>query len=137
MGYYEYLPHTADVRIKAVGKDLPDLLKFALKGLCRILSDKDSSNESEKIYETINLSSVDDTALVIDFLSETLMMMYKHKAIFSDVNIIRLLNHSIQAEIVGFAVDGFNEDIKAVTYHEAEISSINENELEIIITLDI
>ncbi|TAL68460.1 MAG: archease [Bacteroidetes bacterium] len=137
MGYYEYLPHTADVRIKVVGKDLPDLFDFALKGLCGVLTVQSFPEGTKKINEQIELISVDDTALIIDFLSEALLLMYKKKAIFSELKISKLEEHQINAELQGISVDGFAEDIKAVTYHEAEITRNSNNELEVIITLDI
>jgi len=137
MGFYEYLPHTADVRIRAVGSDLTDLFDSALKGLCGILYSKPFKNDSPAFKTKINLTSLDSSALIIDFLSEALMLMYNNKVILPGLNISELDNTHIVAELCGSRVDGFTEDIKAVTYHSAEIITNSENQLEVIITLDI
>ncbi|OGU17011.1 MAG: hypothetical protein A2X61_07615 [Ignavibacteria bacterium GWB2_35_12] len=137
MGYFEYLPHTADVRIRAVGSDLADLFDSALKGLCEVIYSEPISNQKLTIKTKINLTSIDSSALIIDFLSEVLLLMYKNKAVFPDIQISKLENNQITAELSGFHIDGFTEDIKAVTYHDAEIITNKENQLEVVITLDI
>ncbi len=137
MGFYEYLPHTADVRIRAIGSDLPDLFDSALKGLCGVLYSEPFNNDSNMFTSKINLKSIDSSALIIDFLSEALSLMYNNKAVMPQLKISKLENNQIIAELCGFHVDGFSEDIKAVTYHAAEIITNNDNQLEVIITLDI
>lgn len=137
MGFYEFLPHTADVRIRAVGSDLADLFDSALKGLCCVLYSEPFKIDSPIFKTKINLTSIDSSALIVDFLSEALMLMYKHKAVLHNIQLSKLENTSIIAELSGFHIDGFSEDIKAVTYHGAEIITNKENQLEVVITLDI
>ena len=137
MGFYEYLPHTADVRIRVVGSDLTDLFDSALKGLCGVLFNETFKNDSPAFKTKLNLTSIDSSALIIEFLSEVLMLMYNNKVVLPGLNISELDNTHIIAELSGSHVDGFTEDIKAVTYHGAEIITNSENQLEVIITLDI
>ena len=137
MGNYEYLPHTADVRIRAVSTDLNDLIDSALKGLCGVLYKEPLKMEIPSVNCKINITSIDSSALIIDFLSESLLLMYKNKAVLHQLNISKLENNLIIAELSGFHVDGFSEDIKAVTYHGAEIIHNSNGELEVTITLDI
>ncbi|MBI5325205.1 MAG: archease [Ignavibacteriae bacterium] len=137
MGSYEYLPHTADVRIKATGDDLADLFETALKGLCAILYNDTVKSDSDTSKYKLVVSSADSSALIIDFLSDSLLLMYNHKLILTQIKILSINNTYIEAELQGFSVGYFSEDIKAVTYHGAEIITNNESKLEIVITLDI
>jgi len=62
----------------------------------------------------------------VDFLSAVLTQSDIEHAVFSEVKIKRMTDTEIEAEIFGAKVDKFDEDIKAVTYHSAEVKQKNE-----------
>ncbi len=135
---YKLLPHTADVRIHVTGNSLGELFNHSLAGLCEVLNPGYKVKENEiEIYEKIEMDAVDSTALLIDFLSEALFYMYINAALLPVLKIQNLNNNYIIAEISGKKVDAFKEDVKAVTYHEAEIIENDKGQMETTIVPDI
>lgn len=137
MNFYEILPHTADVRLRAVGETLEDLFEQAVLGMAQIL--KHNANLAKidaNIAKKIILSAPNSTILLIDFLSGVLTASYEEKAVFLKVKFSKILETELEAEIFGPRADGFDEDIKAVTYHEAKIIKTKDG-LEATVIFDI
>lgn len=119
---FEFLEHSADVRIVAKGSNNENLFTAALAGLCEvILPNWRNDTRDITISQYLKVKSVDITALLIDFLSEVLSLSHQNKCLFCEVKFKHLNESSLEAEIRGFEVDKFEEDVKAVTYHEAEV----------------
>ncbi len=146
MRHYEIRPHTADIRLKIEGSTLKELFMSALEGMAEILKPGFCKNKSSgEIKETIEISAPDLTSLLIDFLSAVLTLSYERRAVFCGAvfcavkfaNVAEKKEYSIQARIFGSKVNEFDEDIKAVTYHDAEVRKNKKGDYEIIITLDI
>jgi SHS2 domain-containing protein len=137
MGSYEILPHTADVRLKVRGETLEELFKQAVLGMNQILSAGwQSKVKNQKSKAKIKVKSVDITSLLIDFLNEILAKSQANKSIYSVLS-LKIRDSSLESEIYGFPVSYFTEDIKAVTYHEAEIKKNEQGNFETIIIFDI
>lgn len=140
MNSFEILPHTADVRLRVRGETIEDLFEQAVLGMARILSETKSELKVKNVKCKIKVDADNPTVLLIDFLSEVLTASYEEKAIFPTchVNVAGQRGRlTLEAEIFGVKVDGFDEDIKGVTYHEAKIVKNLEGDLEVIITFDI
>ncbi len=134
---FEILPHTADARVKVFGETREELFKNALLAMAGILnpdarrgrgSDQKRRRNQKLIKAKINIQSPDINSLLVDFLSEVLYQSQMNKVIYSEVLFSKFSDPStnsgqaeLQAEIRGNKVDSFDEDIKAVTYHELEI----------------
>ncbi|HEX2896944.1 MAG TPA: archease [candidate division Zixibacteria bacterium] len=132
------LPHTADVRLLVEGSTSEELFEAAMEGMAGLI--KDSLYELKKgkpVNDSIEVESPDRTALLIDFLSSVLTTTHQKNAVFTKVNFEKLNDKSLTATISGFETDGFDDDIKAVTYHEAEIKKNKNGNLETIIVFDI
>ena len=124
---FEILPHTADVRVKVFGETYEELFKNALLAMAEILKNN-LSQIKNPAKAKINIQSPDINSLLVDFLSEVLYQSQMNKVIYSDAIFSKFSDFStsskqaeLQAEIRGNKVDSFDEDIKAVTYHELEI----------------
>ena len=123
---FELLEHIADVRILAKGSDFNNLFSAALSGLCEVIIPGWQMRAKELIiFKKLKIESVDITSLLIDFLSEVLSLSHQDKCLFCEVKFEHLAESSLEAEIRGFEVEKFEEDVKAVTYHEAEVVSID------------
>jgi len=137
---FEILPHTADVRLKVIGETLEKLFEQAVLGMMQILSSTKFEIKNQKSKIKIKLKSKNATMLLIDFLNEVLTNSYINKCIYQ-LSAIRFQSSdkeiNLEAELVGVKIDGFDKDIKAVTYHGAEIIKNKENNFEIVITFDI
>ncbi len=143
MRRFEFIGHIADARMKIEGDTLEELFiagmegmfDFAKKGFC-------SGPADYSVSETIKIYSTDATALLIDFLSELLTFSQEKKAVFCSVKFLNFETDghpmsSLEAEVSGAQVDSFDEDIKAVTYHEANIVKNANGNFETTIIFDI
>lgn len=139
MKTYNFFPHTADVRLKVEASSLEELFTAALEGMGNLIKKNECSENSlnTSFKEQIEISSTDSTALLIDFLSEVLTYTQVNKVIYCNVKFKNLTKNFLTATIFGNKVEKFDEDIKAVTYHEAEIKKNEDGNLETTIIFDI
>lgn len=138
MGTYEAIDHTADKGFRVEAESLEGLFETSVKGLANLCREDlaDSANEATESY-IIEVNAEDITGLLIDFLSEILTLSHIHKTVFLKANIEEINEKQVRAEIYGKKVDYFDEEIKAVTYHQADIRSKENGKLETVIVFDI
>jgi len=139
---YTILEHTADVRLLVEGRSLPELFSEALRGMMELLKPEGVSGESsaaEGTAETnrrIAIASPSATALLVDFLNEALCLAYSHREMYQ-VSFEEISEPRVRAVLRGRPVNSFGEDIKAVTYHEAEIRKNAAGNLETKLVFDL
>lgn len=135
---FEILPHTADVRLKVFGKTKEELFKNAALGMTQILATSPKSEPKIKSLKfKIKVKSPDINSLLVDFLSEVLYQSQINRAFFPTVKFLKFGDGELGAEIRGFKIERFNEDIKAVTYHELDIKKSPIGGFETIVIFDI
>ncbi|MDX1683750.1 MAG: archease [Saprospiraceae bacterium] len=118
----DLLNHTADIRLKVVADSEEELFEGSMTGMSSILKeDLCLKNKDLTLEVYIELGSMNKTILLIDFLSEVLTESYINHAIFCKLSIYELTDSFLKAKVFGLPIDRFDEEIKAVTYHEAEI----------------
>lgn len=133
---YEILKHTADLRMKVAGKTLPDLFSEALRGMMSVLK-SDAEKGAAAVKRQVVMEAGDTTALLVDFLSEALSLAQTRKEIYTGASFRMFTETSLEAELIGLAVEEFDEDIKAVTYHEADVKRNEMGEWETMLVFDI
>ena len=135
---FEFLPHTADIRMKIQAATLPQLFEAGMKGMSQVLKEDPCAEEhTQGVKKIITVSAQDRTCLLIDFLSEVLSFSYTEKAVFCELVLLEFSEHLLSAEISGTHISSFSEEIKAVTYHEAEVKQNVSGLWETIIVFDI
>jgi SHS2 domain-containing protein len=159
MKKFEFLPHTADVKIRVYGKNLKEIINNSLLALKNFLKPKLTKTKIEK---EIKVESNNEVNLLIDFLSEVLTETYTEKAIFVEFiprintdqtrintdqtrintdqtrintdNNIRVnprgnprvsASYSLSGKIIGYRFVSLSKEIKAITYHQANLQKIN------------
>ncbi len=132
---YEILPHTADLRIRAWGKTYEELFADSLRGMSSVMRPEVLA-QSPTVERDVSVASADTVALLIDFLSEALSLAQVNKEIYSDVQFREFDERSLRAALRGVPVPEFSEDVKAVTYHGAEIRKTDRG-CEATVTYDI
>lgn len=138
MGRFEILPHTADVRLKVTGTTLRELFTVALSGMNEIIRPGTCRGKLTLTERAdVAVESSDTTALLIDFLAEVLTLTHERRIVFCRVEFSTLTATRIAAQISGRRVEQSDEDIKAVTYHDAEVRHNAADEYETIIVFDI
>lgn len=122
MQNYKLLPHTGDVAIEVEADSLEELFYGALLGMNDIIK-KGICDHEMHINQTqdIEIASHDATTLLIDFLNEVLFHANERKTVFCHADFQVLDHQFLRVEIRGEKIDHFDEEIKAVTYHGAQI----------------
>ena len=121
-GKVEFLDHTADRRMVISGKNLEQLFTQGLIGLRQLLRENwQGTPANDTVERCIDVTAPDITSLLVDFLSDVLTYAHIDKAVYSEVDFEVLDEQHVKAKISGYRVDGFDEEVKAVTYHEAEV----------------
>ena len=137
MRNYKLLPHTADARLYVEADSLEELFKGALNGLADLMKEGSCAIKVETKSKVMKIESLDTTSLLVDFLSEVLEYSYEEEIIYCRVKILKLENNSLDAEIYGRDAEGFDKDVKAVTYHEAQVKKNEKGNWEVAIVFDI
>lgn len=137
MRNYEIIPHTSDFRFRVIGNDLKELFIASMEGMNSVIKISKIKTIEYDFIENININSNDSSMLLIDFLSELLTLCHTKKAVFDSIDFVNLNETNLVAEIKGNEVDGFDEDIKAVTYTETNIAKNDNGLLEAVIVFDI
>ena len=124
MKKYELIEHTADVAIKAYGKNLSEAFENAAKGMFDIITDN-SEVESTGQYE-IKLEAPDLEQLLVDWLSELLFLNTSQNLVFGffKVNLDgknKKLSANVFGEKYSISKHKIGVEIKAVTYHMLEM----------------
>lgn len=124
MKRFSLTDHTADVRLLLEGSTLEELFEAGLSGMNHIMKKNmcDEKTGYEFVYE-MKINSPDTTSLLIDFLSEVLTLSHINKAVYCRAVFSMLSEKSLECNVFGKAVEEFDEDVKAVSYHEAEVKN--------------
>lgn len=134
----DYLAHTADVRMRLRADSALELFEAALEGMNQLIKTHACQPPlSLPLKKQITLKSENLTTLLIEFLGEVLTQSHLNKALFCKLEIEHLSEKKISASIHGYPVEEIDEDIKAVTYHEANVHRNTANQYETIVVFDI
>ncbi|MBU0460674.1 MAG: archease [Nanoarchaeota archaeon] len=119
MKSYEFLPHTADTKIRAYGKTLAEAFINAALATTDTITDHKKIKPTTK--KTINVESENKEALLYDFLEQFLILLDSESFLLSEVKELKITNNKLTATIVG---DTHPENyeikthVKAITYQE-------------------
>ena len=134
----DYFSHTADIRLQLRADSREELFRAGFEAMNQIIRPDACRKPCPcLINQTIELNSVDNTTLLIDFLSDVLTLAHEHKAVFCELNFQEIGASHLRASIGGRPANGFEEDIKAVTYHEANVHQNAEGQWETFLIFDI
>ncbi|MBZ9572438.1 archease [Patescibacteria group bacterium] len=134
MKKYEILEHKADLKIRAFGKEKPELFLNMLFGMA---DSQKAEKLAKKTKREIKIKSLDLAALLVDFLSEALYLSQVNKEIYFNAKFIKFTDREIKGELIGQKVKRFGEDIKAVTYHELDVLQKKDGTWEATVLFDI
>lgn len=133
---FEILPHTADIKIRAYGKNKQELFCNALIGMFQAIHPiaPECIVENDRVVcatlperHDIHIKAFDTESLLVDFLSEALYLSDVHNEAYFDVIFHEFADADIKATLCGVKITGFEVvEIKAVTYHELVIQENND-----------
>lgn len=146
MKKFEFLPHLADLKLKAFGRTKKKLFLNALLGMTSALGAEVKSPRSrasslrgkqKSKIKSIKIKSLDLSALLVDFLNEVLYLTQVNREIYNDVKFTRFTDTELEGELIGQKVERFREDIKAVTYHDLDTKQRKDKTWEATVLFDI
>ena len=135
MKNYEILSHPADLKIRVFGRTKQELFLNALAAMAESM--RPEVKEGAEIKRKIIVRSVDLPALLVDFLSEILYLSQVNKEVYDEAKFKKFSDKKIEAEVFGKKAERFNEDIKAITYHNLNIYQKKDESWEATILFDI
>ena len=130
---YEIVQHIADVRIRVAAASADALFADAVRALMSVMVPTGPGASKEV---TIELDAPDVTALLVDFLGEVLLRCHVDRHSFEPQNIV-VDGEVVKATLVATEVTDFEEDVKAVTYHEAEVVQLPDGTWSTTLVLDL
>lgn len=133
---YQILSHTADLKMKVAGKSLDHLFYEAMRAMMDYMKPSEGFDPA-KTKRRVSITAAEPTILLIDFLSEILTSAQTNKEIYTKLVFIKFGDSALVAELEGQKVTGFKKDIKAATFHEAEIKKNEKGEWETLLVYDI
>jgi len=122
MKMYDLIEHTADVGIKAYGKNLAEAFEHAAVAMFDIITDH-SKIETIGEYD-ITLEAPDLEQLLVDWLSELLFLNGAKNLVFGKFEVTlqgTRLSAKAYGEEYSLKKHKMGEEIKAVTYHMLEV----------------
>ncbi len=120
MRSFQIIEHTSDIRLKLTADTYAELFLAALEGMNSVIKGE-ANFISVEPQLTVELKSLDISALLVEFLSEILLLSEKNKCLYFITEITELTDNKINCTVNGFHPEAFAEDIKAVTYTEVNI----------------
>ncbi len=125
---YEILDHTADVCVRVYGKSFDELVKNAALAMMDLITDR----EKIKSFKQIKIRAEGRTReeLLVHCLEEILYLHQTKKMVFRDFEVNMVGETIIRGKAFGEQIDlekhELFSDIKAVTYHNLKIETLND-----------
>ena len=124
MKNFEILEHTADLKIKVLGCDLPELFKNTAIGMFSAAIGREIKNQKSKTKNRkLEISGNNREELLINFLNELIFLADVFKEIYLDFDFQEFSDKKIIGIASGSPIpsQGFKVEIKAATLHDLKI----------------
>ena len=123
MGWYEFIDHTADVAVRAYGQTLEEAFATAASAMFDIITG--GAEIEPKKRTQFAVESIDREGLLVQFLSELIVLHEGDGRVFSDFHITFGGGHSLSAEMGSEPFDperhAQGTQVKGVSYYMMEI----------------
>ncbi|MEW5986206.1 MAG: archease [Chloroflexota bacterium] len=131
---FEIVEHTADWAIRVYGRDLRHLLLNAARGMTSLMA-ADLEAIPLDTERSLEWEAFDDETLLVDWLSELAYLAESEGLVFRDYALAEVAPRHWRAVVRGGPAAELQKHIKAVTYHNLEITKTAEG-LQVTVVLD-
>jgi len=126
---FEVIDHTADMGIRAYGKDLAELFANAAYGMASLITDLEKVKTKDS--KDIALEAENREELLVSWLNEIIYLFASQSMLFSKFEVSEINEKHLRAKIFGEEFDTARHQIetefKAATYHRLKISKLRGN----------
>jgi len=130
---YEEIPHTADWSIRVWADDLAGLLTESARGMYWLAGAE--LVDEPRVKKTFEVEEPDGESSLVAFLSELVYYAEQENLGFDDFD-IQINNGRLKAELGGAPLKSMDKAIKAVTWHNLNITETARG-LEVEIVFDV
>ncbi len=131
MHNYEFIEHTADIAVDLTASSLEELFISGTEAWSKAMLDTEILYDDETLRLNIEANSLEE--LLVNFLSEINYLFLSKKWFCNSVEDINLHqrkdDYHLSVRIAGLNIENskidFNEEIKAITYHQLEIKKVD------------
>lgn len=137
MKSYEYFEATADIGLKAYGKDMNEAFENAGLAIFNIISDTSGIDALREIE--FEVTSEDEVSLLYGYLEELLFYHEIEFMLFSEFHVKIDENMHLKAKIIGEEINWDKHErkseIKAITFHKMDVRKTDHVEVQAIVDL--
>ena len=134
MEKFKILERTADLRIRAFGKDKKQVFENLMLGMQAGLRPKIIAMQ---VKTKIEIKSEDLESLLVDFLSEINYLNEVNDEIYQKIIFDEFSDTKIEADLIGKKVKRFGLQIKGVTFHDLDIRKKEDGSWQATVLFDI
>ncbi len=125
---YRLIDHTADFGLEIFGRTPGDLFKQAALALTDLLTDP--SRLTGRKRQSLTVEGEDWPDLLINWLRELLYLYNGTELFVTDVDIVAIaptrLHAEVATDVYRFGIHDIRNEIKAVTYHQLEVTALDD-----------
>lgn len=124
---FEELDHTADVAIRARGRDLAELFANAAYGMWSLIL-QDIEAVEPTVERTVAIDALDTEVLLVDWLSELLYLHETEHEVYSQFEIQEISPTHLRAVVRGAPLQeqAIRKHVKAVTFNDLAIEKTDD-----------
>ena len=119
---FEEIEHTADLAIRAYGRDMSELFANAAHGMFALMVEH--SAEEPICEREVSLEGMDQESLLVDWLNELIYLHEVEGETYSQFDIETLSPTQLKAHVTGGPTKSKTKAIKAATFHELAIEEM-------------
>lgn len=119
-GRWQEVDHTADWALRVWGDDRRALYENAALGMLDLIGGE-ADPAGPRIARTFTLTAPDSETLLVDWLTELLILIEDEGIVFDEVEVRRADDCSLKASAGGRPGGAFTKHVKAVTYHNLDV----------------
>ena len=116
---FEEVEHTADLAIRAYGRDMRELFASAAHGMFALMAEPPLGEPARE--REVSLEAMDYESLLVDWLNELIYLHEVEGETYSQFAIKTLSPRKLQAQVTGGPTKIKTRAIKAATFHELEV----------------
>ncbi len=115
---FKEIEHTADLAIRAYGRDMRELFANAAQGMFALMAEPSEEPVRER---EVSLEGIDYESLLVDWLNELIYLNEVEGETYHQFAIEALSPTELKAHVTGGPTKSKTKAIKAATFHELAI----------------